>query len=835
MQYARWHVPWSVLNRILYFKSMFGNYLITALRNFYKFRFYTFINVVGLTIGITVCLIILLFVRFELSYDRFNVNADRIVRIDWDLHMGETRTYNAAVTPPMAEVFVRDFPEVEAATRFRYSGSFQFKRDAENIVEWRVVYSDNDVFNIFTIPFIYGDPSTALKDPHSMVITEKCAEQFFPGENALGKTLLKDNETLYTITGVVKDLPENSHFHYRMFLSMEGLPESKNGNWIGGPFNTYLLLRPGTDVKAFEEKIQVMVEKYVLPNAQSSLGSSFMDNFIAQGNTLTLRVRPLTDIHLHSNLRNELEGNGDIDYLYLFTGIAVFTLVIACINFMNLATARSAKRAREIGIRKVMGSSRFFLALQFIGESTMLSLLAFMLALALTSVLLPMFNTLTGMNLTIPITNIWLGIGLLAAALVVGILSGLYPGFVLSAFEPAHVLKGKLTGSGSSTLRSGLVVFQFMISIFLIIGTIALHQQMDYMRNKKLGFNKEQVVVLRDVENVGAQLEAIRNELIDNNLIKSGSVSSYLPGPGSARNTPLMWKFGSQPLPENSLNGEKWVVDYEYVPTLGLEIIEGRNFSPDHPSDSSAVILNETAVARFAFPDSPIGQKISLFRQNADGSQDQSHLEHWEIIGIVKDFNFESLRKNITPLGLFFGSSRQSIAFRYETDNTQEVINTLEKKWKALAPGEPFHYSFLDENFESLYNTEAKVGKLFTAFSALAIIIACLGLFALTAYTAEQRTKEIGIRKVMGATAQNIVLLLSLDFSKLILIGFALAVPIAAYAINWYLQEYAYRSQITWWIYAGAGIITFLLAILTMGYQSIVAAKANPTEALKSE
>lgn len=819
----------------LYFKSMFGNYLITALRNFYKFRFYTLINVVGLTIGITVCLIILLFVRFELSYDRFNVNADRIVRIDWDLQMGETRTYNAAVTPPMAEVFVRDFPEVEAAARFRYSGSFQFKRDVENIVEWRVVYSDNDVFNIFTIPFIYGDPSTALKDPYSMVITEKCAEQFFPGENALGKTLLKDNQTLYTITGVVKDLPENSHFHYRMFLSMEGLPESKNGNWIGGPFNTYLLLRSGTDAKAFEEKIQVMVEKYVLPNAQSSLGSSFMDNFIAQGNKLTLRVRPLTDIHLHSNLRNELEGNGDIDYIYLFTGIAVFTLVIACINFMNLATARSARRAREVGIRKVMGSSRFVLALQFIGESTMLSLLAFILALALASVLLPLFNALTGMNLEIPITNLWLGLGLIGAALMVGILSGLYPGFVLSAFEPAHVLKGKLTGSGSSVLRSGLVVFQFMISIFLIIGTIALHQQMDYMRNKKLGFNKEQVIVLRDVGNIGDQLAVIRDEMLNNNLIKSGSVSSYLPGPGSARNTPLMWRFGSLPLPENSLNGEKWMVDYEYVPTLGLEIIEGRNFSPDHPSDSSSVILNETAVARFGFSDSPIGQKISLFRQNVDGSQDQSHLEHWEIIGVVKDFNFESLRKNITPLGLFFGSSYQSMAFRYETDNTQEVINTLEKKWKTLAPGAPFHYSFLDENFESLYNTEAKVGKLFTAFAALAIIIACLGLFALTAYTAEQRTKEIGIRKVMGATAQNIVLLLSLDFSKLILIGFVLAVPIAAYSINWYLKEYAYRSQIAWWIYAGAGMITFLLALFTMGYQSIVAARTNPTEALKSE
>ena len=337
---------------------MFTNWITIAFRNFYKFRFYTLINVAGLTIGITVCLVILLFIKFELSYDRFNTKADRIVRVDWDLQLDGTRTYNAAVTPPMAEVFVHDFPEVEAAARLRYLGSFQFKREIENTVEWRVVYADNDLFSIFTIPFIQGNPATALKHPHSMVITEKCAEQFFPNENALGKTLLKDNQILYTITGVVKDLPENSHFHYRMFLSMEGLDESKNGNWIGGPFNTYLLLRPGADAKALEGKLPGIVEKYLMPHAESVLGSSFIDNFKSEGNQLTLRLRPLTDIHLHSNLRNELEGNGDLDYVYLFGAVALFTLIIACINFMNLATARSSRRAREVGIRKVMGSSQ---------------------------------------------------------------------------------------------------------------------------------------------------------------------------------------------------------------------------------------------------------------------------------------------------------------------------------------------------------------------------------------------------------------------------------------------------------------------------------------------
>jgi putative ABC transport system permease protein len=814
---------------------MFTNWITIAFRNFYKFRFYTLINVAGLTIGITVCLVILLFIKFELSYDRFNTKADRIVRVDWDLQLGGTRTYNAAVTPPMAEVFVHDFPEVEAAARLRYLGSFQFKREIESTVEWRVVYADNDLFSIFTIPFIQGNPATALKHPHSMVITEKCAEQFFPNENALGKTLLKDNQTLYTITGVVKDLPENSHFHYRMFLSMEGLAESKNGNWIGGPFNTYLLLRQGADAKALEAKLPGMVEKYLMPHAESVLGSSFIDNFKTEGNQLTLRLRPLTDIHLHSKLRNELEGNGDLDYVYLFGAVALFTLIIACINFMNLATARSSRRAREVGIRKVMGSGRFKLALQFIGESTILSVVAFMLALGLTEITLPLFNAITDMNLHVPFRDLSLGVGLFVAAILVGFVSGIYPGVVLSSFQPALVLKGKLTGNGSSSLRSGLVVFQFTISIFLITGTMALYQQMNYLRNKKLGFNQEQVIILKDVKNVGDRLAAIKDEMVRTNVIKSGTMSSYFPGPGSSRSTPLMWKFGSLPLPENSINAEKWMVDYDYVSTLGIELMQGRNFSRDFPADSSAVILNESAAEQLGFGGDAVGQKISLFHQSADGSQDQTKLETWEIIGVVRDFNFESLRQNVAPLGLFFGASRGAIAFRYETDNTQEVINTLNKKWKAMAPGEPFHYTFLDQNFQSVYKTEEKMSKIFGLFAGLAIMIACLGLFALTAYTAEQRTKEIGIRKVMGATVHHIILLLSKEFGKLIVWSFVLATPLAAYCIQWYLQDYAYKTEINWWIYAGAGMISFVLAMLTMGYQSIVAAKTNPVEALKSE
>jgi putative ABC transport system permease protein len=448
---------------------------------------------------------------------------------------------------------------------------------------------------------------------------------------------------------------------------------------------------------------------------------------------------------------------------------------------------------------------------------------------------MPLFNSLTGMALTIPFTDVSFLATAFGVALLLGILSGLYPGIVLSSFQPAYVLKSKNGSQGGSFFRNSLVTFQFSVSIFLIIGTIVLYQQMDYLRHRKLGFAPEQVLLLKDVKNVGDRLPAIKEELVKESGFLSGTVSSYFPGPGFARKTPLIWKFGSSPVPENSVNAETWTVDHDYVETLGIEIVEGRDFSPEFPSDSNAVILNETAIAQLGFPGSPIGQRISTFKDNPDGSQDKSRLETREIIGVAKDFNFESLRQRVAPLGLFFGKSHAVLAFRFKADETQQIIKTLEHKWKQLAPGEPFHYAFLDQNFQTLYASEAKVSGIFASFAGLAIIIACLGLFALTAYTAEQRTKEIGIRKVLGASLKSIVFLLTREFGKLILTGFIIASAIAAFGIQWYLEDYAYRIPVSWWIYAGAGVITFLLAFLTMAYQSLMAARSNPVEALKSE
>lgn len=816
---------------------MIRNFFLIALRNLKKYRFYSVINILGLTVGIAACMLILLYVRFELSYDKYNEHADRIYRVDWELFLKGNYTYKAAVTPPMAEALVRDYPEVEAATRFRYMGAFHFKREVENTVEWRVVYSDNELFKIFTIPFIAGDPTSALKDPYSMVISEKCADQFFPGEDALGKTLIKDNKDLYTITGIFREIPDNSHFHYRMFLSMEGLDESKNNNWIGGPYNTYILLRKGANPKALEAKLPAMVDKYLLPQAASVLGKIFIEDFETGGNKLTLHLRPLLDIHLHSNLQNELEGNNDVVHVYILTAIAMFILIIACINFMNLSTARSATRAREVGIRKVVGSDRKMLIFQFLVESIILCVISFILALAITETLLPSFNNFVGITLKIPWDHISFYLVVIITAGVIGTIAGFYPALVLSGFKPVTVLKGVLAKSHSSFfLRSTLVVFQFFISIFIIIVTVAMYHQMNYIKTKKLGFIKENVIIIRDVYNVGDKLPVIRDEIVKNHFVVNGTITGYLPGPNAARKTPLIWKYGSDPTPETSTNAETWIVDDHYIPTLGMEVIAGRNFSKDFPSDSSAIILNETAVRAFGFTGDPIGERISLLKDNPDGSQDLRNQETRTVIGVVKDFNYESLHREVEPLSLLYGKdSRSFLIFRYETEQTDQLIKSIETTWKSMAPGEPFNYSFLDVGFERLYASEQKLGELFTVFSCLAVFIACMGLFAMTAFTTEQRTKEIGIRKVMGASIQNIILLLSKEFSKLILISFLLAIPVAWYGIYWYYGQFVYRTNINPVMFVGVGILVFILASLTMFYQSVKAANTNPVNSLRSE
>jgi len=821
-------------------KIMLRNYFTIALRNLSKNRFYTAINVTGLAVGIASCLIIVLFVMSELGYDKHHTNAERIYRINGEIKFGGNHYMLAVAPAPLAEALVQEFPEVENAVRFRSRGSYLVKASetSDNIKEDHVVWTDSSFFKIFTVPVLQGNSQSALKEPNSIAISQKIANKFFPSSTALGQTLILDNRWPMKVTAVFADMPKTGHFNFDVLISMSGLEEAKGTNFLSNNFQTYILLKDGTNARALEAKLPSIVIKYIGPQAAQMLGGEFtMEKFVEAGNKLEYSLMPLTDIHLYSDRPiGELAPNGDIAYVYLFSAVALLILVIACINFMNLSTARSANRAKEVGVRKVMGSLRSHLIRQFLTESILLSALSFVLAVALAYLIVPIFNELSQKSLVLPFSTPLFYLVLLVGSLIVGILAGLYPSFFLSAFKPVQVLKGQVAlGMRSGFIRSSLVVFQFVISVFLIVGTIAVYRQLDFIQHKKIGFKKDQVLIVHDAYALGDKTRVFKDEVKKNSFILSGTVTGYLPVNGW-RNDNTFWPEGGQPTQDNMVGMQTWSVDLDYIKTFGMKMMTGRFFSAEFPSDSQAVILNESAVRQYNFEQNPIGKKISTFTgNNPDGSPDMKSMRSWEVIGVVEDFHFESLKQGIAPLAFFLDGNNGSVAFRFQSKNTQDVISTIEKSWKALAPGQPFQYSFLDEDFANLYTTEQRLGKTFALFAGLAIMIACLGLFALTAFTAEQRTKEIGIRKVLGASVSGIVVLLSKEFGKLIIIAFILATPVAWWAISKWLEDYQYKVEIGWGIFALAGLIVLVIAFATMSFQSIKAAISNPVKSLRSE
>ncbi len=675
-------------------KIMLKNYLTLAFRTLRKQRFFTLINILGLAIGIASCLVIVLFVNNELSYDRFYRNANRIYRVNGEIKFGGNH-YKLAVAPaPLADAILSDYPEVESAVRFRSRGSYLVKRSesTDNFKEQNVIWTDSTFFGVFSVPLLKGNPGRALKEPNTVAISRKTSDKYFPKGDALGQSLILDNTLNVKVSAVFEDMPENSHFHFDILIAMSGLDEAKSTQFLSNNFNTYLLLKEGVDAKAFEAKMTGLVEKYVGPEAAAVLGGEFtMEKFRASGNKLEYTLIPLTDIHLHSDLTAELGPNSDITYVYLFSAVALFILAIACINFMNLSTARSANRAKEVGVRKVLGSLRSHLVRQFLLESVLLSLFSFFLALILALGFLPVFNDLASKKLALPWSDpAFYGI-LLVASLIIGTLAGLYPSFFLSAFKPINVLKGNVSlGMKSGFIRSSLVVFQFVISIFLIIGTITINRQLDYIQTKKIGFRKDQVLVVNDAYALRDKLQTFKNEIAKNNFIQSGTISGFLPVSGTWRNDNTFWPEGAQPTQENMVGLQNWRVDIDYVKTLGMKIKLGRDFSTEFPSDSSAIVMNETAAKQFNFDQDPLGKKISTFNRNKpDGTADPGQIRSWTVIGIVEDFHFESLKQNISPLALFLGKSDGMVSFRFEARNTQDVIQAVEKSWKTLAPGQP--------------------------------------------------------------------------------------------------------------------------------------------------
>ncbi|MCP1384127.1 ABC transporter permease [Runella salmonicolor] len=811
---------------------MLTNYFKIAWRNLLKNKIFSFINVAGLAIGLCCFIMIALYVTDELSYDRFHEKADRIYRVHADIRFGGTDLKLAVSSDPMGATLKKDYPQVEQFVRLYTSdGSKSIKKGKEYIVENRVGYADSTLFDVFTLPAIAGDTKTALDDPNTVVISESAARKYFGTTDAVGKTLEVGviDKTLYKVTAVIQDIPTNSHFNFDFIFSMDNV-RYDFGSYLSNNFYTYILLREGTDYKVFEKKMDEVLVRYVLPQAKQYMQINSMDEFKKAGNKLEYSLMPLTDIHLRSDRYPEIGVNGSIQYVYIFSAVALFLLLIACINFMNLSTARSSNRAKEVGIRKVMGTERQTLIAQFIAESTLTSYMAFLFALLLTIILIPYFNDISAKTFSISsLFQPQLLIFLLILPFVVGILAGYYPAFFLSSFRPIEVLKGKFNaGFKRSNLRNMLVTFQFVTSLVLVIGTIIVYQQLNYIQTKKLGFDKDQVLIINGTGALTANRDAFKNEVGQMAGVKSASYAGYLPVANSSRSDNTFSKEAVMDM-KNGFNMQVWNVDYDYVPTLGMEVIKGRNFSKSYGSDSSAVLINETTAKVLGY-DNPIGKKIYTSTGSTAGINTA-----YEIVGVVKNFHYESLRQQVGPLCMRLGNNSWTAAFKINTKDVPGLVSQIEAKWKSMAPEMPFSYQFLDESFDQMYRAEQRVGKVALTFAILTILIACLGLFGLVTYMAEQRTKEIGIRKVLGASVPNIVSLLSGEFLVLVVISVLIASPIAYYAMSQWLTEFAYRIEISWWMFLTAGILAICIALLTVSFQAIRAALMNPVNSLKSE
>jgi len=807
---------------------MFTNYLITFFRGILKQKIYSAINVFGLAIGITASLLIVTYVQYELSFDSYHENLERIYRIN--LHgsmMGQE--ISAATSPyPMAAALVNEFPVIENAARVRpYFAEPMVQLGELRYQEPNVFHVDPSFFQIFSFELLEGNPVTALTDPYSVVVAASIARKYYPDSNAVGQVLRFNNDQDFRITGVMQDVPPNSHFHPEILVSFTSDENHDQQMWVSNNIQTYLLVRPGTNVENLEENLQTLVAKYVAPQIEMGIGITF-EEFLNSGGNWAYGMTALEDIHLDNAIDGQIEPSGNAAYVYTFQAIAVFILILACINFMNLSTARSANRAQEIGIRKVMGASRGQLAIQFLLESILITFLALLIALPLVFASLPVLNAITDRQMDMAFLLNPFGIlYLIVFATLVGLLSGSYPAFFLSRFNPQQVLKGTLSRGGKNAwLRGGLVVFQFAISISLISATLIVFDQLSFMRDKPLGFNKEQVLVVDRAFGLEERLDSFKNRIRQLPGVIDASSSQHMPGEQGDVNG-----FMVQGRPQaESYAISRFTVDYDYVETLGIEVIEGRSFAEEFSGEHPGFLLNEAAVTMLGLDD-----PLSTVMMEPTGNNNQLEMDIGPVIGVIRDFHFQSLHQEIEPMIMRIGGFARFLVVRLQADNVQGTIRAIEGTWQEMTGGQPFQYSFLDEDFEALHEGEQKMGEIFVGFSLLAIIIACLGLYGLASYTTEQRTKEIGIRKTMGATVADIVLLMSKDFMLLVAIALAVSIPVALLAMNEWLQLFAYRIEIGPRAFVLSGLAAILLAFITVSYQSAIAANTNPGITLREE
>jgi putative ABC transport system permease protein len=820
---------------------MIKNYLKVAWRNLLKRKTYTLINILGLATGMAVCLLIVLFVQSELNYDQQHKNGKNVYRLVLDrIYPGRTTSY-AFIPQSIGAAVKAEFPEVQESVRlFNFTGDQGnfFLRIGDKVFEEKRVFAvDSNFFRVFSAKILKGDAATALMKPNSVVINETTAKKYFgSADAAFNKTFEAQgnngNTNVFQITTICADWPENSHFLFDLLISTTGFQGTRDLNYVNFAAHTYLLLNPGASAKNLEAKLPIIIKKYVSGDIEKRFQENF-DQFVKEGNGYHYFLQPLQKIHLISEMEGELRPNGSLKAVYIFSVVAIFILALACINFINLSTARSMERAREVGIRKTFGSERKALIGQFLLESVVVSFISILVAFGLIALLLPLFNQLSGKSLTVvyflqPV-NVLL---ILAFAIFIGLIAGLYPAFVLSSFKPILVLKGRFKSQKYGlVLRNALVVFQFAISVILIVSTIMVNRQMNYMMGEKIGFRKDHVIMVERTDLLDKQSKAFKTELAKISGVESVSGTSAMPGQQNF--------FGisyQQVGAKEQVTGRGIFADESYAKVLGLELKEGRFFSKDFSTDTLALVLNEKAVKEMGLKN-PIGARLTSpdgFLNAPDGS---TYI--YTVIGVVKDFHFQSLHEQIAPL--FFNSSEKFgdvsnvTALRIRAANFKDAVTATENTWKKFVKDRPFHYAFLDQTLARQYHSEQTTKKIFTIFSSLAIFIACIGLLGLAAYTTQQRTREISVRKVLGASVSNIVGMLSKDFLKLVLIAALIAFPVAWWGMHKWLQNFAYKINIGWWVFAIAALAATMVALFTISFQAIRAAIANPVKSLRTE
>lgn len=801
---------------------MIKHNFIIAWRNLSKNKSTTLINVIGLALGIATCLMISIYVWDEYSFDRYNKNADRIERVVFRGTVKGGQINEAHVMPPVAATMKADIPEVEEAARLRNGGTPLFVVDNKIFNEEKLASVDASFFEIFSLPFIKGNQHTALNSPNSAIVTESMANKYFGTTDVIDQNLvIKNNPTILKISGVIKDIPKNSHFNFDIFTSLEGIQDSKSDSWMSSEYFTYVLLQKDASRKKVQKNLKLVFDKNIATQFMSGFGMSYQD-YQKSGNQIGLYLQPLTDIHLNSNFINDLSSPGDLRYIYIFSVVAVFILLIATINFMNLSTASGFKRSKEVGVRKMLGADKMGIRGQFMIEGILLTFMALLLAIVLVVLAFPLFNQISGKEIEIRNLDFTRTIPLLLVfGICVGLISSSYPALYLSAYNPLSVLKGKINQKGNGlNLRSGLVVFQFMTSVCLIFGTIVVMKQLNYMRNIKLGYNKENVLII-PTWSLGNNERTFANLLSEDSRIKNVSFSSYIPAGESGNNNYFIYPEGN---PNQFVKSIRFDIDEQYIPTMGMEIKEGRNFSNEFGNDSLSVIINEAAAKELGWKEGSVGKTIT-----------NNENKSLQVVGVIKDFHFRSLHESITPLVMVLSGQTGTLILRTQNSDTENLLQKIKSIYQSFSSDMPFSYSFLDERYAQTYQAEEKTGKLMSIFAGLTIFVACLGLFGLAIFTANQRRKEIGIRKVVGASTMGITRMLSINFIKLVLIAFVLASPLAWLMMNNWLQNFSYRIEIQFWMVALAGSIAVVIAILTVSSQAIRAAQTKPVDSLRDE